>query len=348
MLSVTESSSDFDQEREERMKASDGASETALERSLSEWIPLDVAAAAVVLREAKQILDDLGVVFFLRQGTCLGAIRDHGFIPWDDDLDLGSVIGLHGFSEKSVDRVVAAFRKNGFFARVEHQDQCIYVSMIKSAVRTDWMCYPIIDDSIFHYPGTRIPVRLLTNLKEIEFIGEKFYVPNPPDEYLRLKYGEEWMIPKKTGFEKDVLDLIPEAPLPGRAGRLKQFLIKHVMPWRTSRLRILNHKGEPVAGADVVVAGLGRAFFYAGTRSILVSLWPVETTSAQKLINGLFRYQKKDNKFARARAFRNSMLDLIDDPGLKESVSGKIISSYAHPLFWAPFIIVGESGSNAN
>ena len=241
------------------MKASDGSSEAALERSLSEWIPLDVAAATVVLREAKQILDNLGVVFFLRQGTCLGAIRDHGFIPWDDDIDLGSVIGLHGFSGKSVDRVVAAFRKNGFFARAEHQDQCIYVSMIKLAVRTDWMCYRIIDDSIFHYPGTRIPVRLLTNLKEIEFIGEKFYVPNPPDEYLRLKYGEEWMIPKKTGFEKDVLDLIPEAPLPGRAGRLKQFLIKHVMPWRTSRLRILNHKGEPVAGADVVVAGLGRS-----------------------------------------------------------------------------------------
>ena len=259
MLSLTKSSSDFDPERQERMKASDGASEAALERSLSEWIPLDVAAATVVLREAKQILDNLGVVFFLRQGTCLGAIRDHGFIPWDDDLDLGSVIGLHGFSEKSVDRVVAAFRKNGFFARVEHQDQCIYVSMIKSAVRTDWMCYPIIDDSIFHYPGIRIPVRLLTNLKEIEFIGEKFHVPNPPDEYLRLKYGEEWMIPKKTGFEKDVLDLIPEAPLPGRAGRLKQFLIKHVMPWRTSRLRILNHKAEPVAGADVVVAGLGRS-----------------------------------------------------------------------------------------
>ena len=259
MLSVTKSSSDFDQEREERMKAMDDASEAALERSLSEWIPFDVDAATVVLKEAKQILDNLGVVFFLRQGTCLGAIRDHGFIPWDDDLDLSSVIGLHGFSEKSVDSVVAAFRKNGFFVRVEHQDQCIYVSMIKLAVRTDWMCYRIIDDSIFNYPGIRIPVKLLTNLKEIEFIGEKFYVPNPPDEYLRLKYGEEWIIPKKTGFEKDVLDLIPEAPLPGRAGRLKQFLIKHVMPWRTSRLRILNHKGEPVAGADVVVAGLGRS-----------------------------------------------------------------------------------------
>ena len=95
-------------------------------------------------------------------------------------------------------------------------------------------------------------------------------------------------------------------------------------------------------------SGLGHSFFYAGTRAILVSMWPVETTSAQKLINGLFKYQKKDKTLSRAKAFRYSMLDLIDHSGLKESPSGKIISSYAHPLFWAPFIIVGESGNNTN
>jgi len=106
--------------------------------------------------------------------------------------------------------------------------------------------------------------------------------------------------------------------------------------------------GAAYGVAAEAYSGLGRAFFYAGTRAILVSMWPVETTSAQKLINGLFEYQKNDKKLSRAKAFRNSMLDLIDGPGLKESVSGKIISSYAHPLFWAPFIIVGESGSNAN
>lgn len=241
------------------MAASNGADEAALDRSLNDLIPAGAAAAERILKEAKRILDRLGVVFFLRQGTCLGAIRDHGFIPWDDDLDLGSVIGLHGFTEKSVDRAVAVFRENGFFVRVEHQDQWIYASMIKSAVRTDWMCYRIIDDSIFHYPGIRVPVRLFTNLKEIDFVGEKLCVPNPPEEYLRLKYGEEWMIPKKTGFEKDVVDLVPEGPLPGRAGRLKQFLIKQLLPWRATGMRVLDLEGKPVAGAEVVVAGLGRS-----------------------------------------------------------------------------------------
>ena len=36
------------------------------------------------------------------------------------------------------------------------------------------------------------------------------------------------------------------------------------------------------AGAEAV-SGLGRAFFYAGTRALLVSNWPVETTSAREL-----------------------------------------------------------------
>ncbi len=50
------------------MRTSDGASEAALERSLSEWIPFDVATATVVLREAKQILDNLRGVFCRRRG----------------------------------------------------------------------------------------------------------------------------------------------------------------------------------------------------------------------------------------------------------------------------------------
>jgi CHAT domain-containing protein len=99
------------------------------------------------------------------------------------------------------------------------------------------------------------------------------------------------------------------------------------------------------AGAEAV-SGLGRAFFYAGTRAMLVSMWPVETTSARKLTTEIFRYQTEDKTLSRARAHQKSMLKLIDDPGLKDNATGKIVASYAHPFFWAPFIIVGE-GSGA-
>lgn len=99
------------------------------------------------------------------------------------------------------------------------------------------------------------------------------------------------------------------------------------------------------AGAEAV-SGLGQAFFYAGTRAILVSMWPVETTSAKELTTGLFKFQKEDKTLSRARALQKSMLDLIDNKVLRDKGTGKVIASYAHPLFWAPFIVVGEGGSN--
>ena len=240
------------------MATSDGADEAALERSYAGAEPIDLATAEKLLRETKKIMDDLGVVFFLRQGTCLGAIRDNGLIPWDDDLDLSSVIGLHGLTEDLIDRAVASFRHNGYFAKLERNDRCISVAMIKYHIRTDWECNWNIDDSIFQYPGIPLPVRLVTDLKKIEFIGEMFLVPNPPEEYLRRKYGTDWMTPKKTGYEKDILALVPENPKPVQASQHSPPPTGHIPPSAGSRIRVLNRAGEPVSDAEVVVTGLGR------------------------------------------------------------------------------------------
>ena len=95
------------------------------------------------------------------------------------------------------------------------------------------------------------------------------------------------------------------------------------------------------AGSEAV-SGLGRAFIYAGSRSLLVSMWPVETTSARQLTTGLFHYQKAHTLESRARALQNVILELIDNKGLKDPSSGKILCSYAHPIFWAPFILTGD------
>jgi CHAT domain-containing protein len=102
--------------------------------------------------------------------------------------------------------------------------------------------------------------------------------------------------------------------------------------------------GASQGAGQEAVSGLGRAFFYAGTRSLLVSLWPVETTSAQKLVTGIFETQKRDASLSHSQAHRKSMLHLIDNERVVDPATGKIVASYAHPLFWAPFTIVGESG----
>jgi CHAT domain-containing protein len=100
------------------------------------------------------------------------------------------------------------------------------------------------------------------------------------------------------------------------------------------------------AGAEAV-SGLGRAFFYAGTRALLVSNWPVETTSARALTTDLFARQARDPALARAQALRQAMAGLIDGNGYVDPASRATVFAYAHPIFWAPFSLVGDGGGNA-
>ena len=94
------------------------------------------------------------------------------------------------------------------------------------------------------------------------------------------------------------------------------------------------------AGAEAA-SGLGRAFFYAGTRALLVTNWSVHSQSARELVSDLFRRQAADPKLTRAEALRQAMIALIDGEGFKDE-KGKTTFSYAHPLFWAPYTIIGD------
>jgi len=96
------------------------------------------------------------------------------------------------------------------------------------------------------------------------------------------------------------------------------------------------------AGAEAV-SGLGRAFFYAGARSLLVSNWPVETTSAKALTTGIFERQSNDPTLSRAEALQQAMLGLIDEGGYMDD-RRRMAFSYAHPIFWAPFSLIGDGG----
>ena len=47
------------------------------------------AAQIEVLEEIRRVCNELNIHFFADWGTMLGAVRHEGFIPWDDDLDIG-------------------------------------------------------------------------------------------------------------------------------------------------------------------------------------------------------------------------------------------------------------------
>ena len=73
------------------------------------------------------------------------------------------------------------------------------------------------------------------------------------------------------------------------------------------------------AGAEAA-SGLGSAFFYAGTRALLVTNWSVHSASARELTSDLFRRQGADPGLSRAEALRQSMMALLDGPGLGRRV----------------------------
>jgi hypothetical protein len=224
------------------MEKSNGSDEFALEYSWKYNPPMNPVVAEQNLKEVKQILDQLEVVFLLGSGSCLGAVRDKAFIPWDDDIDLVSVIGINGLTEESSVVTAAALRSRGYFVREMEGTFSKELMTMKNHVRVTLEFVYIIDGNIYAYPGIQLPARLFTQPKEIEFLGEKLLVPNPPEQYLSLKYGEEWMIPKKAGeYEKDVVEKIPDRILVGRS----------------CYIRVLDDKGRPVSGAEVALVGGG-------------------------------------------------------------------------------------------
>ena len=99
------------------------------------------------------------------------------------------------------------------------------------------------------------------------------------------------------------------------------------------------------SGADAEAAsGLARAFFYAGSRAILVTNWSVHSDSARELVSNLFHRQSVNPTVSRTEALRQAMVAMIDSEGYKNR-SGKMLFAYAHPLFWAPYTIIGDGST---
>lgn len=90
-------------------------------------------------------------------------------------------------------------------------------------------------------------------------------------------------------------------------------------------------------GSGEGLAGLARAFFFAGARSLLVSYWSVEDRATQSLMTEVFQRYAADKTMPRAEALRQGMLALL---GQAQGPA----AYFAHPFAWAPFFLVGDGG----
>jgi CHAT domain-containing protein len=82
--------------------------------------------------------------------------------------------------------------------------------------------------------------------------------------------------------------------------------------------------------AEEALSGLARGFFYAGSKSLLVTHWAVESNSAMALTTATFEHYTKNPTAPKAESLRQAMLQV-------QSIKG-----YEHPAFWAPYALVGD------
>jgi len=86
--------------------------------------------------------------------------------------------------------------------------------------------------------------------------------------------------------------------------------------------------GQLAEGEGVI--SLGRAFSYAGCKSVLMSLWMANDNSTSSLMNGF--YEKLAQGECKDKALQSAKLKYLEssDPLM------------AHPYFWAGMIAVGD------
>ena len=108
------------------------------------------------------------------------------------------------------------------------------------------------------------------------------------------------------------------------------------------------------AGNGREVDGLGTTAQLKGAKAVISSLWSVNDNSTGELMGDFYkRWTAGAGKVTKVEALRQAQLDLLlgevkptaggSGRGLvAERASAGIPLGYAHPYYWAPFVLMGN------
>ena len=153
------------------------------------------------LVDISKVLHGLKIPFMLSDGVLLGAVREKSFIKWDWDVELS--VKVEDIFNKS-ELLLESLKENGF---------------ILVNVTLDWKNYKICAEKLgtkysligFYEHGDHrmraawlYPKIFFDQLEEYVFLGNKYMVPSPPENYLKFQYGD-WKTPIRTANKRSYL-----------------------------------------------------------------------------------------------------------------------------------------------
>jgi hypothetical protein len=185
----------------------------------------DEKVGAEVLLEVSDVLDHIGIPFFLMQGTALGAYRDNGFTPTERDIDLGVL--MEHLPVRMFYRLMLLFIESGYDveAFVAPFDRPRTLVLFKNEIKVDIVTWAKWKGQRFQSAPVREYVKppycivheakMLEKYRPVNVFGKTFNAPYNIEEYLRKEYGDDWKTPQEDHVSRTrVYDFIEKEGIP--------------------------------------------------------------------------------------------------------------------------------------
>jgi len=158
--------------------------------------------ANLILSEGCNIIKSQNLKFRLTDGTILGIYRDGGFIKHDNDMDIDVLVNKN-LDEKKIEKI---FNNRGFLTgrKVFYKNKIQQLAFfnIESMDIFDIIFWYVKEKLVYNYSEKNFErtqeLKFFKNLPIIDFMNKKYPIPSLTKKWLKMRYGKDWNIPKKS------------------------------------------------------------------------------------------------------------------------------------------------------